>query len=260
MVRRVIKSIGIGLVPMLFYAQSTVQNPNKPVDGAAIYKVKGISNFVGFPVSNNNNNGKIQALNLSGDTISFDYVKLRKLYEPEEVEVYSNRKFHYHNTFVVESAMNFGANYFCWNNTIIKQLDFPLEIGFGFGLQHTAFQFTTSTDWVSINIFSMPSYLQAKYSLFGNKAKFYAKGAIGLANNVNTQRVFNLSNGFYAKGGLGISFASRNRFKQFIEFNEVFTTASGTADVRAENVIGNVEFKHMQFTRFTVTYGIQIGK
>lgn len=253
------RGVGLLIISTFLFTYSWSQK-NKPVEGGYIFKNWWAPNFVGVPIDLDNSDQVYSAVSPTGDTIIMRNVKIRKMYSDEEVYVFPDRKFHYKSANLFEHTYTFGAEHFSWDFRYMKSFRFPLEVGVGVGLQTHGLSFPTGSGYFWGNILSLPTYLQASYRFLGNRNKFYIKGAIGLANNVNTWQVSNVENHLFARAGLGLQFSSRNRFKHFIEFGQSYSGASGEAQAWDDNVIGNVTFSNIQFYRFTVTYGFQIGK
>lgn len=234
---------------------------NVPLEGIGLYKVKGMPKFMGQSIpSDDPNDMKISVKKLNNDTVTFNFARLKKSYDPEKIEIYYDQKFHYQRSWVLETDHNFGYAHFAWDFAFVKQFSFPLEVGIGTGIHTHEFDFATSTDWVDVSVQSIPVYFQAKYKLFGNRAKVYLKGAFGIANTLNTMVVYNAQSGIYARGGAGMILATKGRFKHYFEFNQGILTASGTARASTEHLLSDIQFNNVQFIRFALTYGVQIGK
>lgn len=253
------KSIGVLICSMLFFSFSWSQSKKEAIDNGYFLKIKGAPNFVGTAIDLDDSDGKISAVLPMGDTIIMRNVKIKKMYTPKDAIIFPDRKFHYINSGLFEHSYTFGAEHFSWDFRYLRQLKFPLEIGIGAGIHTNAVYFSAGHVHFWADIVSLPTYVQASYKI-GNRYKFYLKGAVGLANNLRTQRVPEVSNYLFARAGIGVVLPSRNRFKHFIEFGQGFSGASGQAQTWSDDVIGNVQFSNVQFYRFTFTYGIQIGK
>lgn len=253
------KGVGLLILSTLFFTYHWSQQ-NKPVEGGYIFKNWWAPNFVGIPLDLDNSDQVYSAISPTGDTIVMRNVKIRKLYTNEEVIAFSDRKFHYKKANLFEHSYTFGAEHFSWDFRYVKSLKFPLEVGIGAALQTNSLSFPTGSGYFWGNVLSLPTYLQASYKFLGNKNKLYLKGAIGLANNVNTWQISNVENHLFARAGLGIQFSSRNRFKHFFEIGQSYSGASGEAQTWNDEIIGNIKFSNIEFYRFTFTYGFQIGK
>ncbi len=252
---------GVGLLILsTFLLTYGWSQKNQPVEGGYIFKNWWAPNFVGIPIDIDNSDHEYSAVSPTGDTIVMRNVKIRKMYTDEEVYVFSDRKFHYKKANLFEHTYSFGAAHFSWDFKYVKSFKFPLEVGLGAGLHTNSLSFPTGSGYFWTNIISLPTYLQVNYKLFGNRNKVYVKGALGLANNVNTWSVSDVSNHLFARAGLGIIFSSRNRFKHFFEVGQSYSGVSGEAQSWDDNIIGNVKFSNVQFHRFTFTYGFQFGK
>lgn len=236
------------------------QKKNQPVEGGYLFKNRWAPNFVGIPIDLDNSDLKYSALSPSGDTIVMKNVKIRKLYTDEDIIVFPDRKFHYRKVGLIEHAYTFGTEHFSWDFRYIRSFKIPLEIGVGVGLQLNGLSFPTGTDYVWVNILSFPTYLQASYKLLGNRNKIYVKGAAGFANNVATRNVPEVTNHLFLRGSVGVQFSSRNRFKHFVELGQSYSGASGEIRSWNSEVLDVIKFSNVQFYRFTVTYGFQIGK
>lgn len=254
------RNVGLLIIFTFLFTYSWSQEKNKPIEGAYFFKNWWAPNFVGIPVDLDNSDLEYSAISPEGDTIIMKNVVIRKMYTDKEIYVFPDRKFHYKNAHLFEHSYAFGAEHFSWDFKYIKTFDFPLEVGIGVGVQSNGLSFPTGTGYFWTNIVSMPTYIQANYKFLGNRNKLYLKGAIGLANNLTTGRIPEVSNHLFARGGLGVMFSSRNRFKHFIEIGQSYSGASGQAASWGDDVIGNIKFNNVEFYRFTVTYGFQIGK
>lgn len=254
------RSVAFLLLSMFLFTYSWSQDLNKPVEGGYFFKNLWAPNFVGIPVDLDNSDHVYSAVSPTGDTIIMRNVTIRKMYTDQDIYVFPDKKFHYKKANLFEHSYTFGAEHFSWDFKYIKTFDFPVELGLGAAVQVNGLSFPTGSGYFWSNVVSLPTYLQATYKFLGNRNKLYLKGAIGLANNVTTGRIPEVSNHLYARGGVGVMFSSRNRFKHFIELGQSYSGASGEAASWGDDVIGNVKFSNVEFYRFTFTYGFQIGK
>lgn len=254
------RSIALVIISLFLFTYSWSQKKNQPIEGAYFFKNSWAPNIIGVPIDLDNSDNEYSVLSPDGDTITMRNVKIRKMYTSQEIDIFSDRKFHYKNAGLFEHTYTFGAEHFSWDFKYLRSLSIPLEIGIGAGIQSNTLSFPTGSGYFWANVLSLPTYVQATYKFLGNRNKLYLKGAFGLANNTATWQIPEVTNHIYARGGVGVIFSSRNRFKHFFEFGQSYSGASGEAQSWDDNVIGNVTFSNVKFYRFTFTYGFQIGK
>ncbi|CAG5082003.1 hypothetical protein [Parvicella tangerina] len=254
------RSVAILIFSTFLFTYGWSQQKNRPVEGAYFFKNWWAPNFVGVPVDLDNSDYEYSAVSPTGDTIVMKNVNIRKMYTDEDILIFPDRKFHYKNAGLFEHTYTFGAEHFSWDFKYIRSFEFPLEVGIGAGVQTNTLSFPTGSGYFWANVLSLPTYIQASYKFLGNRNKVYLKGAVGLANNVSTWQIPEVSNHLFARAGLGVLFSSRNRFKHFFEIGQSYSGASGEAQSWDDNVTGNVRFSNVQFYRFTFTYGFQFGK
>lgn len=248
------------LVGCLLLIGNNIVAQKNLVEGGYFFKIRGIHNFVGHPVDLNSPGKHVQLVNTTNDTVLVDYFRLRKIYEPHQIEVYNDRKFHYKRSFLVENTYEFGNSHFSLDFKVLKQVTPRWEIGLGSGLTTNSFYFATGSGFAVINTISLPTYLQGSYRIVGKRNFIYSKAGVGLANNLNAGQIREASSGFLGRIGVGIQFSSRNRFKHFLEFTQTVSTFSGTAVIRGDNVQGPITLSNVQFFNFNFTYGFKIGK
>ena len=244
------------LSAFLIYSMSYGQK-NVPLENGSIFWLNDGSKLIGKLVNDIQSTKQIEII--TGDTISLRSDMVKKQYLSEDVSIYNNAKFHYKKGFLYNYSIGFANLHSNTDLSINKRFNNKFEIGFGLGFHYNELQFRTSSSrhWISVN--SIPIFAQGKYIFNEGNKRFYVRGKIGYANNLDSGwGLTSLRNGVMLDGGFGITLPSKNRFKYYFELSQYTSSASGTLTNFEPNAISDIEF-NTWYNRVVVTFGIEIG-
>ena len=102
-------------------------------------------------------------------------------------------------------------------------------------------------------------FVQGKYFINHGNKKYYAKARFGFANNYDSWQTYGVRNGIMFEGALGVTFATKKRWKTFVELGQYSSHASGSSRNTDVNALSDIGF-NVWFNSFNLTFGIEIGR
>ncbi len=248
---------GITAAILLALLSGSVHAQKEPVFNGVILKPIGERKV--FGTLERRESGMFIVRTLRGEERKIAPASIRKGYFPEDITLYHSKRFHYKRGLILSHAMSFSAGFFGLDLTYSQRFLTRFELGAGTGYHLNSFSFSTTTDYHTVMVSSMPLYGQAKIICVDRKTQVYLKGRAGYANNFATWGVKAVDEGIMWEAGIGFTFISKGRLKHFVEFAQYKSNASGIARNWEPNAISDIQFD-VTFYSFNVRYGIEFGR
>ncbi len=245
------------LLAFLFYSMSYGQK-NVPLENGSIFWLNDGSKLIGKLINDIQSTKQIEII--TGDTVSLRSDLVKKQYLFEDISIYNNAKFHYKKGILFNYSMGFADLHYNTDLSVNKRFNNKFELGIGLGFHYNELHFRTSssTHWITVN--SIPFFAQGKYIFNDGNKRFYLRGKIGYAyNEISAWGLRSIRNGVMLDGALGVTLASKNRFKYYLELSQYTSFASGAKANFEPNALSDIEF-NTWFNRVVVTFGIEIGR
>ena len=247
---------------VFFQITNAFSQKNEPLKERTMISLDDGSKFYGKILGEDYLNTRL--LIVTGDTINIPSLYIKKQLDSKEVFLYKKGKCHFKSGWFTDISLgsNLGGNNITFNSDISynKRINQSLDVGGGIGAHTNSLSLGDGSGWLWINVTSIPMYVQGKYYLNNRKHRLYATARAGYVNNTNTWQVNSIKNGALFQGGVGFTFASKNRVKHYLQISQYALSASGTSR-QWDFISGNTfdaEF-NVWFTRIMFTYGINIG-
>jgi hypothetical protein len=203
---------------------------------------------------------------ITGDTLNITAEWVDKMLLPSEVNLYRNSSYHIRNGYVGLFSWGFSNAHTNLDLGVAKRFKDKIELGVGLGYHYNTFTVNTGSTFIAANINSIPLFVHGRYYLNQDKNRFYAKGRIGIANNLNTWEIQSIRPGFMGDLGIGLEFATKTSGKYFLELTQYTSKSRGVGRNWNwnPNGNGNGDFTDFAFNawhhRIVLTVGANFGK
>lgn len=230
---------------------------NKAIEGATMVWLKDGSKIIGVETDENEDYRKIKIV--TGDTVTIKPNVIRKIYQPNDIALFNRAKFHYKQGGLIHANIGASDGFGSFDISYSKRFRGKFELGAGVGFHSNSFFFSTTSSFHWVTVQSAPIFVQGRYLINTGKYMFYAKGRLGYANNFDSWGITQVKDGFMLDASIGCMFATKRRYKYFVELGQYTSYASGMAINRDPMGLSDIGFK-MWFNNVNLTFGIEIGR
>lgn len=196
---------------------------------------------------------------ITGDTVTINPLLAKRIYLPEEINLFDKGKWTYKNGLVFNMAIGMSNEHNNFDVDLSYLYRNKFSLGVGLGFHNNFFGVQTTSSFHVGDVRSNTFFAKGQYNILNRSYRIYATGKIGFANHNETNQIPTISDGILLEGGLGIMFASRKRAKYFLELSQYTTHASGVLINNDVNALSDIDFD-VWFNRIVFTFGIQFGK